>query len=52
MVIEDGRIVIEADRGRPRAGWAKASRQISRLGAAPRPTLIRTLAVLREIYED
>jgi antitoxin MazE len=32
MVVEDGRIVIEAERRAPRAGWAVASRGLAEAG--------------------
>jgi antitoxin MazE len=32
MVIEDGRIVIEAEKRTPRAGWADASRALAEAG--------------------
>jgi antitoxin MazE len=32
MVVEDGRIVIEAERRAPRAGWAAASRGLAEAG--------------------
>lgn len=32
MVVEDGRIVIEAEKRAPRAGWAEASRGLAEIG--------------------
>lgn len=32
MVVEEGRIVIEAEKNHPRAGWAEASRRLAEEG--------------------
>jgi antitoxin MazE len=32
MAVEDGRIIIEAEKHAPRAGWAQASRELSEVG--------------------